>query len=204
MRCGDPFFFYYFPPSFSLLSAQRFTRMVCRMASNGSFDRQHLSLCESHRLIEWICYARGEHIERSEFAESVLNALEDVPGFEAMLPEKGEQIVQQLWSLHMSKKTQKPDAAETSTAHFDAPVESENTVDLSAPKIQQAIADGRSLIDEGKSKADAARAIHAALRNEGKDVIVAAFMAGATLTPKGAITYWYNCERRAAKEARKG
>jgi len=174
------------------------------MASNGLIDRQHLSLCESHRLVEWICDARGEHIERSEFAESVLNALEDVPGFEAMLPEQGEQIVQQLWSLHMSKKTQKPDAAEPSTAHPDVPAEPGKSVDLNTPKIQQAIADGRSLIDQGKSKADAARAIHAALRNEAKDVIVAAFMADATLTPKGAITYWYNCERRAAKEARKG
>lgn len=196
----DPFFFYYFPPSLSLLSVQRFIRMVCRMASNGSINRQHLSLCESRRLVEWICDARGEHIERSEFAESVMNALEDVPGFEAMLPHQGEQIVQQLWSHYMSKKTQKPDEGEPS----NAPVEPGKSVDLSTPKIQQAIADGRSLIDQGKSKADAARAIHAALRTEAKDVIVAAFMAGAALTPKGAITYWYNCERRAAKEARKG
>jgi len=73
-------------------------------------------------------------------------------------------------------------------------------VDLSAPAVQNAIARGKVLIAEGKSKADAARAIYAVIKDESKDVIVAAFVEGATLTPKGALTYWYNNKRRASKE----
>jgi hypothetical protein len=29
---------------------------------------------------------------------------------------------------------------------------------------------------------------------------VAAFVEGASLTPKGALTYWYNCRRKIAKK----
>lgn len=71
--------------------------------------------------------------------------------------------------------------------------------DLSKPGIQEAIAEGKALIKDGKSKADAARAIYAKISSEPKEVIVAAFVAGATLTEKGALTYWYNCKRKAAK-----
>ena len=39
------------------------------------------------------------------------------------------------------------------------------------------------------------------MKDEPKEVIVAAFIEGATLTEKGALTYWYNCRRKAAKEA---
>lgn len=73
-------------------------------------------------------------------------------------------------------------------------------IDLTAPAIQDAIAQGKALIAEGKSKADAARAIFAIVKDESKELIVAAFIAGATLTPKGALTYWYNCRRKASKE----
>jgi hypothetical protein len=74
-------------------------------------------------------------------------------------------------------------------------------VDLLKPAIKEAIADGLALIKEGKSKADAARAIYALIASEPKEVIVAAFVEGATLTEKGALTYWYNCKRRAAKSS---
>jgi hypothetical protein len=74
-------------------------------------------------------------------------------------------------------------------------------VDLTKPAIQDAIANGSALIKEGKSKADAARAIYARIASEPKEVIVAAFVEGATLTEKGALTYWYNCKRRAAKSS---
>ena len=72
-------------------------------------------------------------------------------------------------------------------------------IDLSKPVIRDSIAEGLVLIKEGKSKADAARAIYARISDEPKETIVAAFVAGATLTEKGALTYWYNCKRRAAK-----
>ncbi|MBX9661558.1 MAG: hypothetical protein K2X00_23610 [Nitrospiraceae bacterium] len=71
--------------------------------------------------------------------------------------------------------------------------------DLTSPQVREAITQGLALIKDGKSKADAARAMYALLKDEEKDLIVAAFVAGATLTDKGALTYWYNCKRRASK-----
>ena len=106
----------------------------------------------------------------------------------------------------MAKTTAKPEVAETQdqtvAAGPQAAGEAEKpaeALDLSSPAIQAAIQQGKAIIAEGKSKADAARAIYAAISNESKDVIVAAFVEGATLTPKGALTYWYNNRRKAAK-----
>jgi hypothetical protein len=79
-----------------------------------------------------------------------------------------------------------------------APVEPKK-IDLSKPQIKEAIARGKALIKEGKSKADAAMVIFEALKAEEKDVVIAAFIQGATLTEKGAVTYWYNCRRKARK-----
>jgi hypothetical protein len=76
-------------------------------------------------------------------------------------------------------------------------------IDLDKPNVKEAIGQGKALIKDGKSKADAARAIYALISDEEKDVIVAAFVQGATLTEKGALTYWYNCKRKAEKEAKK-
>ena len=39
-------------------------------------------------------------------------------------------------------------------------------------------------------------------RGEQKELIIAAFVSGATLTEKGAMTYWYNCRRKAAKDTK--
>lgn len=87
----------------------------------------------------------------------------------------------------------------TATAKTVEPVR----IDLTKPAIKNAIAEGQALVKDGKSKADAARAIYAKIKAEPKEVIVAAFVAGATLTEKGALTYWYNCKRRAEKESKK-
>lgn len=91
-------------------------------------------------------------------------------------------------------------AASSATAPAAEPVAEVPAVDVSKPAIQAAIVRGKALIAEGKSKADAAREIYAAIKDESKDTIVEAFVQGATLTPKGALTYWYNCRRKAAKQ----
>ncbi|MBN8517770.1 MAG: hypothetical protein J5X22_11195 [Candidatus Accumulibacter sp.] len=75
-------------------------------------------------------------------------------------------------------------------------------MDLGKAAIKEAIAKGKTVIKEGKSKADAAMVIFEALKDEEKDVVIAAFVQGATLTEKGAVTYWYNCRRKAKKAAK--
>lgn len=81
----------------------------------------------------------------------------------------------------------------------EAPAAEPKKIDLTKPLIKEAIAKGKALIKEGKSKADAAMEIFVALKDEEKDVVIAAFIQGATLTEKGAVTYWYNCRRKAKK-----
>ena len=73
------------------------------------------------------------------------------------------------------------------------------TLDLTQPAIKEAIAKGKAIISEGKSKVDAAMVIYEALNTQDKDVIIAAFVQGATLTEKGAVTYFYNCRRKFKK-----
>lgn len=72
-------------------------------------------------------------------------------------------------------------------------------IDMSKQSIKVAITKGKALIKEGKSKADAAMVIFEALKAEEKEVVIAAFVQGATLTEKGAVTYWYNCRRKSKK-----
>ena len=77
------------------------------------------------------------------------------------------------------------------------------TDSIPADLVQQAIADGKVLIAEGKSKADAAMAIFRLIGESSQETVVQAFVEGATLTPKGALTYWYNCKRKLARERKK-
>ena len=98
------------------------------------------------------------------------------------------------------KEDQKPMEAATTRQPESAP--EPKKIDLSKAHVREAIVQGQAILKEGKSKADAARAIYSVLKDEDKDLIVAAFVEGATLTPKGALTYWYNCKRWAAREER--
>lgn len=90
-------------------------------------------------------------------------------------------------------------ASENTTA---AAASQPKKIDLGKAAIKEAIAKGKAVIKEGKSKADAAMVIFEALKDEEKDVVIAAFVQGATLTEKGAVTYWYNCRRKAKKAAK--
>ena len=66
--------------------------------------------------------------------------------------------------------------------------------------ITQAVLEGQALIAEGKTKVEAAMAIYRLLENSSQETIIAAFIDGASLTPKGALTYWYNCRRKLSQE----
>ncbi len=88
---------------------------------------------------------------------------------------------------------------DTASAPANAPVMEPKKIDLNKQPIKDAIAKGKALIKEGKSKAEAAMVIFEALKAEEKDVVIAAFVQGASLTEKGGVTYWYNCRRKAKK-----
>jgi hypothetical protein len=99
-------------------------------------------------------------------------------------------------------KTATTPAATPATAPASAAV-APKKIDLNTPLIKDAIAKGKAIIKEGKTKADAAMVIYELLKDEDKEVIAAAFVQGATLTEKGAVTYVYNCRRKYNKATAK-
>lgn len=68
--------------------------------------------------------------------------------------------------------------------------------------IKKAIAAGLELVGQGKPKVEAAMAMYRLIHELPQDEVVKAFTEGALLTDKGALTYWYNCRRRYAREQR--
>lgn len=78
--------------------------------------------------------------------------------------------------------------------------ESSATPEPNAELIDNAIAEGMALINLGKPKIEAAMLIYAKLEVESQETVVDAFIKGASLTPKGALTYWYNCRRKVRKQ----
>ncbi|MDP2025617.1 hypothetical protein [Sulfuriferula sp.] len=101
-----------------------------------------------------------------------------------------------------AEKAVEPVASAPVMTEAPAKVVEPKKIDLNKQSIKEAIAKGKALIKDGKSKADAAMEIFVALKDEDKDVVIAAFIQGATLTEKGAVTYWYNCRRKAKKTAK--
>jgi hypothetical protein len=65
--------------------------------------------------------------------------------------------------------------------------------------INEAVSAGRLLIEQGKPKIEAAMAIYEKLEQLPQETVVKAFIDGANLTTKGALTYWYNCRRKLKK-----
>lgn len=99
-----------------------------------------------------------------------------------------------------NQPTEQAENPESPKAVSSAPVESaKKIIDLNKPVIKEAITKGKALIKDGKSKVEAAMLIFEALKDEDSEVIVAAFVQGAALTEKGAVTYFYNCRRKAKK-----
>lgn len=86
----------------------------------------------------------------------------------------------------------------------------ENSVDQTQPQsatktavnkvsVKKAIDLGRSGITDGKTKVDVVRIMYPFIIDEPPEVIWAAFVDGAGLTEKGAVTYWYNVRRDVKK-----
>jgi len=76
-----------------------------------------------------------------------------------------------------------------------------STKSTSPDNLKKAVALGKEMSkNKDNSKADVARSMYEILHEEPKDVIVKAFIDGASLTPKGAQTYFYNCKRKFTKK----
>lgn len=65
--------------------------------------------------------------------------------------------------------------------------------------VKKAIDLGRTGVADGKTKVDVVRIMYPFIINEPSEVIWAAFVEGAGLTEKGAVTYWYNVRRDVKK-----
>lgn len=76
------------------------------------------------------------------------------------------------------------------------PTEPTKLSDEDIATINQAIAAGRELIEGGSTKVEASMIIYKALSRYPQETAVSAMIEGAGLTPKGALTYWYNCRRK--------
>jgi hypothetical protein len=99
-------------------------------------------------------------------------------------------------------KTLNVPAVKSENAKDSKTVTAAKAIDLNKSVIKEAITKGKALIKEGKSKVEAAMMIFEAIKDEDKEVIIAALIEGATLTEKGAVTYFYNCRRKAKKLAK--
>ena len=66
-------------------------------------------------------------------------------------------------------------------------------------RYAHAIEEGKKQLNQGNSKADAARAIFRLIHAEPREVVLRAFIEGADVTPKGAPTYYYNINRKFRK-----
>lgn len=71
-------------------------------------------------------------------------------------------------------------------------------------QVADAVKRGRAVIAEGKTKVEAVRVMYPLIKDEPREIIWKAFEEGASLTPKGAITYLYNAERHHKKSKRTG
>lgn len=170
-------------------------------------------------LREAIAEVSGPNASFQEFAETARSFMESIAGLETLTEREAQALVNHLWRDYMAKKPskakkaaekpskprkqedaqQKTVAPESKEAEATTPAKK---IDLNKPAVKKAIEEGQAVLKEGKSKADAAWAIYSRLKDEDKELIVAAFIKGATLTEKGALTYWYNCRKRASKEAK--
>lgn len=67
-------------------------------------------------------------------------------------------------------------------------------------RVAEASQKAQAMIDEGSTKLSAAMSIYRDIHDLGQDNVIMTLIGGAGLTPKGAVTYWYNCKRKYQKE----
>ena len=63
-------------------------------------------------------------------------------------------------------------------------------------RVTKSIQEGQKMIKEGGTKVAASMVMFRVIHDLDQETVVKAFVEGASLTPKGALTYWYNCRRK--------
>jgi uncharacterized NAD(P)/FAD-binding protein YdhS len=122
---------------------------------------------------------------QSKVNSLVHSMLDSIAGFETVSESRRRSTIQRIWRravfLRRAEKV-------------------EESVSAQVNAFTQAVSDGKVLIESGKSKREAAMAIYSILQDKGKEDVIKAFIEGASLTEKGAITYWYYCRRKVGKD----
>jgi hypothetical protein len=127
----------------------------------------------------------GDSFTQSKVNSLVHSMLDSIAGFETASESRRRSTIQRIWRRAVFLRRAE---------------KAEETVPVQVNAFTQAVSEGRVLIESGKSKREAAMAIYSILQDRGKDEVIRAFIEGASLTEKGAVTYWYNCKRKIGKD----
>ena len=159
--------------------------MVPRAMDKRGKDWTSLTEEQENTLVDLVVDQLGREFSKSKFVDFVHSLLDSIAGFEVASQSRRWSLTDKLWRRAMFlRRQEKAD---------------ERVVGQDVTGYQVAVNEGRKLIGEGKTKSQAAMAIYSALQTNDKETVIKAFVEGASLTEKGAMTYWYNCKRKQAK-----
>ena len=159
--------------------------MVPRAMDKRGKDWTFLTDEQENTLVDLAVDQLGRELSKSKFADCVHSLLDSIAGFEVASQSRKRSLTDKLWRRAMFlRRQEKAD---------------ERVVGQDVTGYQLAVNEGKKLIGEGKTKSQAAMAIYTALQSNDKETVIKAFVEGASLTEKGAMTYWYNCKRKQSK-----
>ncbi len=159
--------------------------MVSRAMDKRGKDWTFLTEEQENELFDLAVDQLGPDLSKSKFVDFVHSLLDSIAGFEVASQSRRRSLTDKLWRRAMFlRRQEKVD---------------ERVVSHDVTGYQLAVNEGKKLIGEGKTKSQAAMAIYTALQSTDKETVVKAFVEGASLTEKGAMTYWYNCKRKQPK-----
>lgn len=140
---------------------------------------------QEQSIAEMVVEELGDSFTQSKVNSFVHSMLDSIAGFETASESRRRSTIQRIWRRAVFLRRAE---------------KAEEAVPVQVNAFTQAVSEGKGLIESGKSKREAAMAIYSILQDKGKDEVIRAFIEGASLTEKGAVTYWYNCKRKAGKD----
>jgi len=158
--------------------------MVPRAMDKSGKDWTSLTEEQENKLVDLAIDQLGREFSKSKFVDCVHSLLDSIAGFEVASQSRRRSLTDKLWRRAMFLRRQEK---------ID-----ERVVGQEVTRYQLAVNEGKMLIGEGKTKSQAAMAIYISLQTNDKETVIKAFVEGASLTEKGAMTYWYNCKRKHA------